>query len=415
MFLKEKREYRTVEEITGLPSIPLISLGIGSLLAETGQLAILYLSIFWYEKRQEGLDWPVWDMILKETASILKEMHGEIFRKDDIVSTYKDQKNNLLIILSPPRAKGRMLEIEDLKITRDRVYQHLKERVEQRLGPYEFQRFGFRIGYSVAYKTPGLSALTSLDKAVEEAHQMAIEEEAMCQQDKTEKLRDLITQRSIRILFQPIVNFASGAVLGYEALSRGSEEERLENPDLLFYLAHKADMTFVLEEICRKKAILNRINFSKAEKLFLNTEVELIHWEERKDLKLVAEAGLKPEDVVIELDEKKSTGSMFLFRQAAKRFRKEGFLIAINGINSSYESVQPVIELQPEFIKIGPPLIRGIGFSSTKRELVKALVKTAEDLPSIIIAVRIETEEESRILQELGILYGQGYLLGPPL
>lgn len=173
-------------------------------------------------------------------------------------------------------------------------------------------------------------------------------------------------------------------------------------------------MVVVLEEICRERAILDAVNLKQAKKLFLNTEVEWSRQEEGKDLELLDKAGLKPEDIVIELDEKKAATSIPLFRQAAKCFREEGFLIAVDGINSRYESIQPVIELQPEFIKVGPPLIRNIDSNIAKQELIKALVKISDDLPSILIAVGVETAEEHKTLQDLGIEYGQGHFLAMP-
>lgn len=413
MFEKQevKREYLTVTEITGLPSIPLISLDIKALLEETGQLAVLYLAIFRYEKGEEDFDWPIWDVVLKETAHILKGLQGEIFRKDDIVSTYKDSKRNLLIILSGPRTKER-LEYESLKRARDRILTHLRERMEQRLGSYDFQKFGFYLGYGFGCKDPALSAAKTLDKAVDKAYQMAIEEESRERGEKTGMLKEIIAKRSIEVLFQPIIHLETREVLGYEALSRGSEKG-LENPRLLFYLAHKGDLTLVLEEVCREKTILDGINREKAEKLFLNTEVELAQAEDNC-LALLAKAGLRPEDVVIELDEKKAAASIPLFRQAARHFREKGFLVAVDGVDSSYESLQPVRELQPEFIKVGPSLVRFIDSDPIKRELLKTMLKVSDDLPSVMIAVGIETAKEYDTLKDLGVLYGQGYFIAAP-
>lgn len=190
---KGKRQYLTVDEIAGLPSIPFIALDVQGILEATGGLGVFYLNIFRYEKGEENLDWPIWDVVLKQTAEALKGLQGEVFRKDDIISTYRDNKNNLLIILSAPREKGK-IELEDLKMARDRILQHLKERMEQRLGSYELQKFGFYMGYSLVSKIAGLSSTKILDKAVHEACQMTTDEERHDQLAKTGGLRELLTR-----------------------------------------------------------------------------------------------------------------------------------------------------------------------------------------------------------------------------
>lgn len=317
-------EYRTVDGITGLPSIPLIGLNLSELLDTQGELGILYLNIFRYEKGIGGADWPIWDIVLKETAGALKELHGVIFRKDDILSTYKDRKENLLIILSPPRGISK-LKKEDLKRVRDRILPSLRERIERRLGYYESQRFGFYMGYSIMRKSADLSAIRSLDRAVDEAHQMTIDEERYSQWERAGKLKGIIARKDINILFQPILHLASFTTLGYEALSRGPKETSLHNPDLLFYTAHKADMVLLLEEVCREKAILSVVGLKRDEKLFLNTEPELCQREKEMEKGLLEKVGLSQEQVVVELNERRASSSIPLFRKAVGYFRERGF------------------------------------------------------------------------------------------
>ena len=52
-------------------------------------------------------------------------------------------------------------------------------------------------------------------------------------------LRDLLARRQLRSLYQPIVQRASGDLIGYEALARGPEGHALERPDLLFAAARE--------------------------------------------------------------------------------------------------------------------------------------------------------------------------------
>ena len=59
-------------------------------------------------------------------------------------------------------------------------------------------------------------------------------------------------------------------------------------------------------------------------------------------------------------------------------------------------------------------LVREIDTSYTRREIVAALKNLGDKMDAVIIAEGIERREELETLLELGIDYGQGFLLGRP-
>jgi EAL domain-containing protein (putative c-di-GMP-specific phosphodiesterase class I) len=59
-------------------------------------------------------------------------------------------------------------------------------------------------------------------------------------------------------------------------------------------------------------------------------------------------------------------------------------------------------------------LVRGIDADPVKRALTASLVSFAPDIGSTLVAEGIETAAELRALVDLGVPWGQGYLLGPP-
>ena len=73
-----------------------------------------------------------------------------------------------------------------------------------------------------------------------------------------------------------------------------------------------------------------------------------------------------------------------------------------------------VVELKPQFIKLAMSIIRDIDGNILKQELIKAINSLSQKINSTIIAEGIETEEELKVLQDIGIPYGQGFLFGQP-
>ena len=66
---------------------------------------------------------------------------------------------------------------------------------------------------------------------------------------------EIIDAGRIRTLFQPIVELANGAVVGFEALSRGPAGTALESPLALFEAASAAGRVGELDWLCRTKAM----------------------------------------------------------------------------------------------------------------------------------------------------------------
>jgi len=73
------------------------------------------------------------------------------------------------------------------------------------------------------------------------------------------------------------------------------------------------------------------------------------------------------------------------------------------------------MEIAPDFLKADMGLVRGIDSDPPRQEVVRGLAAVADRIGAKVIAEGIETEEELRVLRELGIPYGQGFLFGPPL
>src|SRR4029450_13527262 len=67
-------------------------------------------------------------------------------------------------------------------------------------------------------------------------------------------IQDVLDARAVTPVFQPLVEIATGKVLGYEALSRGPAGSPWESPAALFAAARAAGREHELDWICRAQA-----------------------------------------------------------------------------------------------------------------------------------------------------------------
>lgn len=94
--------------------------------------------------------------------------------------------------------------------------------------------------------------------------------------------------------------------------------------------------------------------------------------------------------------------------------RALGLRVAIDDAGAGYSSLLPIVELQPDIIKIDKSLIGGIAADHPRRSAIRAFVGLAQDLDAATVAEGIETVADLNTVRDLGVTCAQGYLLGRP-
>lgn len=232
-----------------------------------------------------------------------------------------------------------------------------------------------------------------------------------------DEFRWILEKGKISTLYQPVIEFGQGKVIGWEAFSRGPQGSFFEPPQTLFQLAAELGCTFELEALCRDRALQGLGAIGPRQKLFLNNfsdDVSAPGFSAGQLLEIIAPYGLTPQNVVLEFAERQGFRDMNLFFKAIENFRNEGFSIAIDDVGSGDSSLHNLTQTRPDYIKIDLSLIDGIDSNPYHRSMVETLVYLAGKLNASIIAVGIETDTELSSLVSMGVDGGQGKLIGPP-
>jgi len=235
--------------------------------------------------------------------------------------------------------------------------------------------------------------------------------------NEVEELRNIIKNKNISTVYQPIVSLSDGKIIGYEALSRGPVDSPLQNPDSLFKAAQIHNKTWELEQLCRTKAIEKAANIEKNKYLFINVDPYIFKDEKFKKgftKEFLAQHNMSPDCIIFEITEKTSIEDYRSFKQALNNYVDQGYKIAIDDTGSGYSGLKMLNETKPHFIKIDMDLIRNINEDSFKQSLIECFVKLSEATNMRLIAEGIETEEELKTLINLGVYAGQGFFLGRP-
>ncbi|HEU4775861.1 MAG TPA: GGDEF domain-containing protein [Telluria sp.] len=230
-------------------------------------------------------------------------------------------------------------------------------------------------------------------------------------------LNDIIAQRQLSALFQPIVQMQTGEIIAYEGLIRGPSDSPLHAPMNLFKVARANNLTVQVEHLCRKVVLERFAELDLPGKLFLNVSPECLLQRDAphgETLEYIQRIGIQPERVIIELTENQPTYDYELMREAVLHYRNMGFQIAIDDLGEGFSSLRLWSELRPEFVKIDMHFIQGINNDPVKLQFVRSIQEIADKSDTLVIAEGIETQAELLVLRDLGVAYGQGYHLGRP-
>lgn len=236
-------------------------------------------------------------------------------------------------------------------------------------------------------------------------------------QEEARLLTDIIRQQLLYPVFQPIVDLGTGQCMGQEALIRGPRNTPLHAPYHLFNAAIRNHLLHRLELLCRRRSLEQFADRMLQGKLFLNVSASLLSTPEHQHgftAELLQRLGIPQDNIVIELSEQHPFDHHGLTRAAVEHYRQMGFRIAIDDLGTGYSGLKLWSELRPDYVKLDMHFVRNIDQDPVKREFVRAICNISHTLRCQIIAEGIETRDELHQLQEMGVRYGQGFLLGPP-
>lgn len=231
------------------------------------------------------------------------------------------------------------------------------------------------------------------------------------------QLNEIIDQRLLSALFQPIINLQSGDIIGYEGLIRGPSDSALHSPLNLFKVAWANNLTVRVEHLCRRVVLERFAELGLPGKLFLNVSPECLLQRDAKHgetLDVIHQIGINPEHVIIELTENQPTYDYDLLREAVMHYRGMGFRIAIDDLGEGFSSLRLWSELRPEYVKIDMHFVQGINRDPVKLQFVRSIQEIAEQSGTIVIAEGIETQAELLLIRDLGVACGQGYHIARP-
>ena len=235
--------------------------------------------------------------------------------------------------------------------------------------------------------------------------------------DVSRQLRQVLDERAISTVFQPIFGFREGAIIGYEALVRGPEGSLVQTAGELFAAAREEGLALRLNLLCVQEILRAFAGRGLDGSLFLNASPQLIAergFDQQRAARFLASLGLEPSRVVIELTEDYPTLDFRLVHESLMLYRSMGFRIAIDDLGEGFASLRLWSELKPEYVKADKHFVTGIADDPVKVQFLQAIQHIAANSASQVIAEGIESAADFKVVKDIGIACAQGWFIGRP-
>ncbi len=242
------------------------------------------------------------------------------------------------------------------------------------------------------------------------------EEQRMQRQSEIIKeLVHVIDDGLVQTYFQPIYLLKPFRLLGLEVLSRPLNNTFLSNADELFKAAVKYDLYYPLEMVCWNRAAEIISQRTKSERFFFNCNAYVVENDKFPAVRNVFARNQIPFDnIVLEITERSAISEEKTFYGRLNEYRESGFSFAIDDVGAGYSSLESIVMVKPEIVKIDSKIIRDFHKDPIKKSVVRLIVAFCQENGIISVAEGVETKEEYEAALSFGIDAVQGYYLFRP-
>jgi diguanylate cyclase (GGDEF)-like protein/PAS domain S-box-containing protein len=236
------------------------------------------------------------------------------------------------------------------------------------------------------------------------------------------ELRDALDGDDLDLHYQPVVELATGRVLGVEALARWTHPERGPVPPATFVAIAEATGLapafdrWALRRACRDLAELRRFLGPTARVAVNITASHLADG----DLEGAVRTALRTYDVpadalTLEITETTVMDNPGRARVLLERLRADGIVTAIDDFGTGYSSLAYLNRLPVTTVKIDRSFVENIGEDPDALAITAAIADLAATMRLSTVAEGVETAEQLALLVRLGCTAGQGHLWCPAL
>jgi len=251
-------------------------------------------------------------------------------------------------------------------------------------------------------------------------YEPGLEQANITRQYALNEVRTALRENRIFPGYQPVVELRTGRVVGFEALMRlnnrtGRRITATEVfPALIDPILSREVSNCMIEHVSNEFEALERcapaldfvsINASEADLLATGFAQQFIAHMRAKHVDL-SRITLEVTETMLLVDNTEAV------QQVLTELRDNGISIALDDFGTGYSSLSHLRDFPIDKVKIDGSFVQAMANDQQASKIVRALIGMANSMGLSVIAEGVETETQSRLLQQMGCQLGQGFLFG---
>ena len=230
-----------------------------------------------------------------------------------------------------------------------------------------------------------------------------------------------VADREFTVNFQPIVDLATGEVVGAEALARWRHPAKgtidplrfLETIERSGLLPAFADA--VLDQSLTAAGTWRDAGFDLPVAVNVSPRSLLDARFPGAVLARLRAHDLPPDRLVLELTETLTLSQLETVDQVLGQLRDAGVRLALDDFGTGYSSLSVLSRIPVHELKIDRAFVTAMDTSAEATAVIRSTVDLGRSLDLVVVAEGVESEPQRHALWELGCAAGQGHLFARPM
>jgi sensor c-di-GMP phosphodiesterase-like protein len=226
---------------------------------------------------------------------------------------------------------------------------------------------------------------------------------------------------ALTVVYQPIVDLATGQIVEAEALVRWTDEyKNAVSPDVFIKIAEERGFVGKITKLVLRHALRDFGATMRARSTFrVNVNIAASDLADSEFLPMVenalADAEVSPRNLGIEITES-YTARQQVARNTILRLRQKGHYVAIDDFGTGYSSLAYLHDLSVDAIKIDKAFTKAIGTDAVTVSILPQILTMAETLKLRVVVEGIETRPQADYFAANNQnIHAQGWLFGRPV
>jgi len=221
--------------------------------------------------------------------------------------------------------------------------------------------------------------------------------------------------------FQPILDIATGKVVGGEVLIRWRKPDgTVLAPASFIPLAESSGLiSDITRALMRRVCVEAGEAIGKRPRLMVSFNMTAAHFADEATVTevrdLFARSPIALSQVVLEVSQRRPLDDLDTARRIVSGLQDLGVRVALDDVGTGHGGLSHLLKLGVNIMKIDKLFIDAIGTERYSAAIIKHMTELARGMRMEVVAEGVEKFEQVSYLREHGVRYAQGYAFAPPL